>query len=77
MAPERVHRFDGGRLTDARGTMFVIATVLLCQWLLRERSFEEVVSRVPWYGRTIAIAGMIILILLTPGVNRAFLYFQF
>jgi len=45
--------------------------------MLRDRSIEDLWTRMPWWLRSFALAGMILCIVLVPGDNRAFIYFQF
>jgi D-alanyl-lipoteichoic acid acyltransferase DltB (MBOAT superfamily) len=55
----------------------VTAIMLYTQWRLRHSSVEDLWQRVPWWGRSLGLAGLIICILLVPGDDRAFIYFQF
>jgi alginate O-acetyltransferase complex protein AlgI len=55
----------------------VTVLMLVGQWRLRDRSIEEVWREIPWWGRSLALAGLILCILLVPGEDRAFIYFQF
>lgn len=45
--------------------------------LMRERSLAGVTDRLPWWGRSVLLAVMLVAIALSPGNDRAFLYFQF
>lgn len=47
------------------------------QWLLRNTSLEAVWSRLPWVLRAVILTVLILLIVLAPGDERAFIYFQF
>jgi len=62
---------------QAIGIIVVIAWLLITHWLLRDSSLEEAVSRLPWWGRSLILALMILIIILIPGESRAFVYFQF
>lgn len=55
----------------------VTALLLLSHWLLRNRSLVQVAARVPWWGRSFALAAMLLGIIGLSGDDRAFIYFQF
>jgi D-alanyl-lipoteichoic acid acyltransferase DltB (MBOAT superfamily) len=55
----------------------VTLVLLAGQWWLRDRSIEDLWRRLPWWGRSIALATLILCILLVPRDDRAFIYFQF
>jgi D-alanyl-lipoteichoic acid acyltransferase DltB (MBOAT superfamily) len=57
--------------------LFVTALLLAGQWGLRDGSIETLWRRMPWWLRSFALAGMVLSIVLVPGDNRAFIYFQF
>ena len=44
---------------------------------MRNRSFEDLVSGTPVGVRAFGLALMLIILTLTPGDDRAFIYFQF
>jgi D-alanyl-lipoteichoic acid acyltransferase DltB (MBOAT superfamily) len=46
-------------------------------WLMRERRLEDVAARLPWWARGMALAVLLILLILSPSNDRAFIYFQF
>ncbi len=56
-----------------------IVTVLMLagQWFLRDKDFEAELERVPWWAGSILIAGAILAMMVAPGDDRAFIYFQF
>ena len=54
-----------------------VGTILLAHWMLRETSLEAAVSRVPVPVLAAANAAMLAAVLMMPGEDRAFLYFQF
>jgi alginate O-acetyltransferase complex protein AlgI len=56
-------------------TLTVLA--LTTHWIMRDRTLENVAGQSPWWVRSIALSGMLLGILLTPGQDRAFIYFQF
>ena len=55
----------------------VITAMLASHLLLRDSSLGHVAARLPWWSRSVVLAGMLLSILLTPSVNRAFVYVQF
>ena len=55
----------------------VMVAMLAVQWLLRDTTLEAVLERVPWWARSVVFAGTILALLLAPGDDRAFIYFQF
>jgi hypothetical protein len=62
---------------EAVSVLTTVLALLVGHWLLRNASLEEGVQRMPWWLRTAWIAGMLVLLALTPGDDRAFIYFQF
>ncbi len=60
-----------------RAIWIAIALVVGVQCATRELAIEEVVARVPWYARSLALALAIVAIVLAQGEDRAFIYFQF
>jgi D-alanyl-lipoteichoic acid acyltransferase DltB (MBOAT superfamily) len=55
----------------------VTVTLLSVHWLMRDASIASIVSRIPWWGRSLALAALAIGILGLSGEDRAFIYFQF
>ncbi len=55
----------------------ITVVLLTSHWLLRDSSLEELAARVPPWTRMLALGVMLILLVLVPGDNRAFIYFQF
>jgi alginate O-acetyltransferase complex protein AlgI len=55
----------------------VMAILLLVHWLLRNTNLEEAVSRLPAYATGTVLGIMAGSVLLSPGEDRAFIYFQF
>jgi len=53
------------------------AFILLTHWRMRDTTLEAVAGRMPWWGRSVAIAAMLVIITMMPGEDRAFIYFQF
>lgn len=59
------------------GIIVVILWLLTSHWLLRNSSLEEAFSKMPWWLHSLILSLLIIVIILTPGENRTFIYFQF
>jgi len=55
----------------------VTAVLLAGQWLLRDRSLESAWGLVPWWCRSFTLATLVLTVVLLPGDDRAFIYFQF
>lgn len=51
--------------------------IVLAHWLLRDRTLEDAAARIPAWLISILLAMMLISILMMPGEDRAFIYFQF
>jgi D-alanyl-lipoteichoic acid acyltransferase DltB (MBOAT superfamily) len=62
---------------DSIPLLGVILSALLFQWLMRNTSLEAVARRVPWWGRAVLMAAMMAAIVMSPGEDRAFIYFAF
>jgi alginate O-acetyltransferase complex protein AlgI len=63
---------------DRSGPVLAVTACLLAvQWRLRDSSLEELARCLPWWLRSVALAAMLLSIVLFPGDNRAFIYFQF
>ncbi len=59
-------------------TVTVLTSALLTShWLLRDTTIEDVARRVPWWLRTTLVAAVLVALIITPGSERAFIYFQF
>ena len=73
-------RSTGPRLLRTTETAIVLAItvcLLIGHWILRDSSLEAAASRLPWPVRSLILAVLIVLIFLSPGEDRAFIYFQF
>ena len=57
--------------------LIVTGIILVGQWLLRDTSLKQIMERLPWWLRAVVLAVSLISLALTPGDDRAFLYFQF
>jgi len=55
----------------------VIATLLGTHWFMRKREFGSTLKSLPWPAIGLILAGMIVAILLSPGEERDFIYFEF
>lgn len=55
----------------------VTAVMLVTHWLLRSKPLEVVYGEFPLWVRTTLVLAMILLIFMSPGEDRAFIYFQF
>ena len=65
---------------DARevlGVLAVTAALLVGQWVLRDRFLEDAWAALPWWARSLALVTLMLPVVLTPGDDRAFIYFQF
>jgi alginate O-acetyltransferase complex protein AlgI len=55
----------------------IITGVVAIQWLMRNRSLEDVVTRAPWWLTGLVAAAMLFAVITTQGSGEAFIYFQF
>lgn len=58
-------------------TFGITCIILVSHWIMRERSLQQVIEKMPWWLRSMVIALMIIIIVTCSGEDRAFIYFQF
>lgn len=58
-------------------TLLTMAGMLVSHWLLRNRTLEEAVERLPSFVWAGINAIMLTAIIMMPGEDRAFIYFQF
>jgi D-alanyl-lipoteichoic acid acyltransferase DltB (MBOAT superfamily) len=63
--------------TDILITCLIISLIFLLHWIMRNRSFEEVIDTAPWWMKSAVITGCLIAIFTFSGEDRAFIYFQF
>ena len=71
---------NGGALltgAEIRQALFVIIPLLVVHRRLRETNLRTVVASWPWSVRSVGLAGLLIALCLSPGDDRAFIYFQF
>ena len=55
----------------------VVAALLTVHWIMRDRGFEQTARSLSWPLTGLILAAMLIAILLSPGEERAFIYFEF
>jgi len=58
-------------------TLSITAAILVSHWIMRERSLEAIIGKMPWWLRGIVLAVLMIIIVTCSGEDRAFIYFQF
>ena len=56
---------------------YTMVAVFAVHWLMRETTLEQAAAKCPWWLRSILLALMIVAIMMSPGEDRAFIYFQF
>jgi alginate O-acetyltransferase complex protein AlgI len=64
-------------LARAGWVLFATFAMLATQWFMRERSLDWLWGRLSTPIRAAAVALMVILLVTSPGDDRAFIYFQF
>lgn len=57
--------------------LIVLILMLTIHWMLKDSSLEEAFSRVPVWVQPVLLVVLMLAIVLMPGDNRAFIYFQF
>jgi alginate O-acetyltransferase complex protein AlgI len=55
----------------------IVTGILIVQWLMRNRTLEDVVSRAPWWVTGAIAAAMLFAVIIAQGSGEAFIYFQF
>jgi D-alanyl-lipoteichoic acid acyltransferase DltB (MBOAT superfamily) len=70
---------EGALLTgpEIRQVLLVMVPLLAIQRLLRDKHLRAVLGRWPWPLRGLALTALLIALCLSPGDDRAFIYFQF
>ncbi len=63
--------------SDVCWTLGLTAVTLLTHWIMRNSSLEAAVARLPWWARGVLLAALVVALALSPGDERAFIYFQF
>ncbi|MFQ6007268.1 MAG: MBOAT family O-acyltransferase, partial [Woeseia sp.] len=73
--------FDGGeRLLGAveiQAVIVVVAALLATHWFMRNRRFETVIGNLPWPVVGLILGAMLTAMVLSPGEERDFIYFEF
>jgi len=70
----------GIHVADLRDTVVVagvLAALLGTHWFMRNREFGSAMKRLPWPTLAAILAAMVIAIVLSPGEERDFIYFEF
>lgn len=57
--------------------IIVVGALLTLHWLLRNATLEQAAEHIPAAARGIMLGLMLVLIGISPGEDRAFIYFQF
>jgi alginate O-acetyltransferase complex protein AlgI len=78
----RLMCFPSRRLSVVKGgdvTLVLVLTsmLLIVHQVFRDNTLRRALDRTPWWLRSLGIAAALIAIVLAPGDNRAFYYFQF
>ncbi len=70
---------DGAGATQAAFAWILIPVgfLLAAHAAMRTTTIEQVVDRTPWPVRALVLTAMVVSLFLFPGVDRAFIYFQF
>jgi alginate O-acetyltransferase complex protein AlgI len=63
----------GNVLGVAAVTLFLLGA----HWWMRDTSLEARWEVIPWWGRSLVLATLLLALVLVPGEDRAFIYFQF
>ena len=66
-----------GDLRDVFVVLAIIGALLGTHWFMRNREFGSALKSLPWPAIGLILAAMIIAILLAPGEERDFIYFEF
>ena len=74
--------FSGGtgnlvRPTEALMVIAVNLALFAGHWILRDSSLEAVAKKISWKLRAVILAAILLTLILSPGEDRAFIYFQF
>jgi len=62
---------------DVLSVLAIIFATLIVHWKLRTTSLEDAAARTPAWLRGLALVAVVICLVLAPGEDRAFIYFQF
>jgi alginate O-acetyltransferase complex protein AlgI len=55
----------------------IVAAILGIHWCCKDRSLEQIVTKLPWWVVSSSLAAMLYAIATLPGEDRSFIYFQF
>ncbi len=58
----------------------VMSCLMIAHWLLaneNNHTFTSKINRTPWFARSLLLTSMLLAIIMMPGKDRAFIYFQF
>ena len=64
-------------LRDVSVVAAVMAALLGTHWFMRDKGFGSALKRLPWPALGLILGSMLIAILLSPGEERDFIYFEF
>ena len=64
-------------LLDVFTVLAVVGALLGTHWFMRNREFGSALKSLPWPAIALILAAMLIAILLAPGEERDFIYFEF
>jgi D-alanyl-lipoteichoic acid acyltransferase DltB (MBOAT superfamily) len=75
----QVHTFASPLLTtiDLIKVFVVISLMLVFHWLMRNSSVLKTAAKMPWWLTCVVWSVLLILIVLSQGTGKAFIYFQF
>ncbi len=62
---------------EVQTVLGVTLTLLAFHAALRDTRPEQLWGRIPWWGRSFALASLLLCLILAQGEDRAFIYFQF
>lgn len=65
------------RVFDTLKAPAVMGLIFVIHWLMRDRSITDIAMAMPWWGRSLVLAGMLVGIVGLSGEDHAFIYFQF
>jgi hypothetical protein len=65
------------RKSELATIALIVGFILVAHWLLRNMTLEDAARRIPWWGLAVILALMACAIVMSPGDDRAFIYFQF
>ena len=63
--------------SSAIAVVGITALLVAAHWWMRDSSLEARWQSMPWWGRSVVLATLLLSLALVPGDDRAFIYFQF